>query len=315
MIIEEYIENLGSVRRYSERTKGTYRRSLEHFVEYVGTQEVTQKLNHQVIRGYEVWLLEEKGMSAKSVNLHISVLSSLCKYLIKRKLIASNPISIVTRPKGEKKLPEFIKQDSISEYFERTAGNVGPESIYISPDKKITQDLYEKRLRRAIISVFYNTGIRRAELIGLRRNSIDYGRKVARVLGKGDKMREIPLIPSLLDELDLLEQAVEVQVGIERRAASPLFVTFTGKQLYPSYVDSAVKKELGGIVSITGRKSPHVLRHTIATQLLNSGADLNSIKELLGHSSLAATQVYTHNSIAKLKATYAAAHPRAKKEK
>ena len=141
---------------------------------------------------------------------------------------------------------------------------------------------------------------------------VDFGRKVVKVRGKGDKMREIPLVASLSEEILLYLKAVEVMCGRVRSLTEPLFVTYEGRPLYPNYVDRAVKSALGSVKSIRGQKSPHVLRHSLATELMNEDTPLNSIKELLGHSSLAATQVYTHSSIARLKDSYERAHPRAK---
>ena len=131
------------------------------------------------------------------------------------------------------------------------------------------------------------------------------------IRGKGDKMREIPVIPSLCEEILLYLNAVETMAGGKRGAMDAMFVTWSGRRIYPVLVDRIVKGELSQIAGITGRRSPHVLRHTLATELLDGGTDLNSIKEMLGHASLATTQVYTHNSIAKLKQVYGAAHPRA----
>jgi site-specific recombinase XerD len=171
---------------------------------------------------------------------------------------------------------------------------------------------YESRLSRVVISTFYSLGLRRSELIGMNVGDVDFGRKVVKVRGKGDKMREIPLVVSLSEEILLYLNAVEVMCEGKRSLKEPLFVTYTGRRLYPSYVDRLVKAELGGVKELTGRKSPHVLRHSLATELMNGETDLNSIKEMLGHSSLAATQVYTHSSVARLKAIYEQAHPRAK---
>jgi integrase/recombinase XerC len=160
--------------------------------------------------------------------------------------------------------------------------------------------------------MLYCLGLRRSELISLNVSSVDFGRKVVKVHGKGDKMREIPIIDTLCEEILLYLEAVEALVESERSLTEPLLVTFTGRRLYPAYVDRAVKRELSADDGHTGRKSPHVLRHTLATELMNNETDLYSIKELLGHSSLAATQVYTHNSAARLKNIYKHAHPRAK---
>ena len=205
----------------------------------------------------------------------------------------------------------------MADYFAETAHWAGEDELQIllsygpAPKDETAVALYRHRLHRLIISLLYDTGIRRAELIGLRWNSFDEGRKVLRVLGKGDKMREIPLVPSLCHEICLYLKAVESMGGGASPADAPLLVTEKGRALYPVYVDRTVKEELDGY-GITGRKSPHVLRHSVATALLDDGADLNSIKEMLGHASLAATQVYTHNSVDRLKKVYNNAHPRAK---
>ena len=167
-------------------------------------------------------------------------------------------------------------------------------------------------LVRLIISMLYSLGLRRAELIGLNIGDIDFGRNVVKVRGKGDKMREIPLIASLSEEILLYLKAVETMCGGKRSLKEPLLVTYKGSRLYPAYVDRAVKSGLKGQKGITGRKSPHVLRHSLATELMNDGTDIFSIKEMLGHSSLATTQIYTHSSIAQLKHSYEQAHPRAK---
>ena len=178
---------------------------------------------------------------------------------------------------------------------------------------KLMSELYEQRLKRMIVSTLYLTGIRRAELIGLRIRDIDLSRHTMKVRGKGDKMREIPLTLSLSKEISLYLKAAESVVGRKRNLEEPFLVTLKGAGLYPVFVDRTVKSELGQVEGITGRKSPHVLRHTLATELLDDGSDIYSIKELLGHSSLAATQVYTHNTIEKLKNVYSNAHPRAKR--
>ena len=217
----------------------------------------------------------------------------------------------------EKRLPEFYQEKSMDAYFAATEHWAGEDELEIlrsygpAPEDKTAVAIYRARLRRLIISLLYGTGIRRAELIGLRTDSFNPARQVLRVLGKGDKMREIPVVPSLCHEICLYLKAVESMRGGASPADGPLLVTEKGKPLYPVYVDRTIKEELDGY-GITGRNSPHVLRHTVATALLDDGADLNSIKEMLGHASLAATQVYTHNSVDRLKKVYNNAHPRAK---
>ena len=270
-------------------------------------------MTSQVIRGYEVYLLKERGLSARSVGLHLSVLSSFAKYLMKKELLSANPVRTVSRPKVPKRLPEFYRKEAIDSYFEQTRP-YGTDTILDllgqPADTQAAPALYAKCLRRLIISILYGTGIRRSELIGLNRAQFDPARSVLHVRGKGDKMREIPLTSSLCEEILLyLELARRSGFEIDQSDA-PLLQTPSGRRLYPTFVDRAVKTELGSVAGISGRKSPHVLRHTIATELLDEGTGIESIKELLGHSSLAATQVYTHNSIEKLKKVYNQAHPR-----
>jgi len=267
------------------------------------------------LREYEAHLIE-RGLKPRTVHLHMSALSGYCNFLIKEGVLKANPVRGIKRPKMEKRLPEYYTEKSMEEYLAASAHAAGEEELAIllslKPGDKLASELYNRRLRRLIISLLYATGMRRAELIGLKRNQLDQARRTLRVRGKGDKMREIPLIPSVLEEILLYLQAARSMVG-DGTPESPLLTTEKGKPLYPEYVDRAVKAELDGY-GITGRKSPHVLRHSLATALLDEGADLNAIKEMLGHSSLAATEVYTHNSIERLKAQYMNAHPRAKNE-
>lgn len=325
MDTEEFISYIRGVRRYSPRTADIYRNSLRMLSGYMygdgsggnsteGHACITPSdLTPTLVRNYEVYLMEERKMSPRTVNLHLSVLGSFCRYLLKSGQLTSNPSESATRPRMKKRLPEFYRQESMSEYFRLTAHFASPDTLYLSMNRKQAREMYSERLERLIISILYNTGIRRSELIGANAGDADFSRRILRVTGKGDKMREIPLIPSLCEEISLYLQAVELMTGTYPDLNGPLLVTYSGKRLYPAYVDRAIKRGLGRIGSITGKKSPHVLRHTIATELLNDGTDLYSIKELLGHSSLAATQVYTHNTIGKLKKVYETAHPRASK--
>ncbi len=306
-LISEYLDYVSFVKRYSPRTRDIYAASLEGFLDFAqacNDRELVASLVPGIIRGYEVALLERK-LKARTVNLHISILSGFCRFLVNSGMLESNPVKLVRRPRQEKLLPEFFRQEDMEEYFRRT-------DAWASEIPDLTLQGYARRFHRAVVSTLFNTGIRRAELVGLRRKDVDFGRKVMRVTGKGDKMREIPLLPSYCKEISLYLQSVDTMVGGMDTPASPLFVTAKGRAVYPELVDRIVKQELGASDGFSGRKSPHVLRHTVATELLDDGADLNSIKEFLGHSSLAATQVYTHNSIGKLKKVYESAHPRAK---
>ena len=336
-LIDRYIEYVRNVKRYSERTSAIYQDVLKSYVLYVSRQlgheegqsandsELTAALNRSELRGYEVYLLDEKGDKPKTVNLHLSALSGFCNYLVKQGLLKSNPVKLLAKPKVEKRLPEFFRQDAMEGYFKDTERYASEEYLHAflaEPETKSGREIYEQRLSRLIISLLYGLGLRRSELIGLTIGNVDFSRRVVKVTGKGNKTREIPLIDSLAGEIKLYLSAAKEVVNlarttgeITRNPSEPLLITYTGKQLYPVYVDRVVKKELGDSTDFAGRKSPHVLRHSVATGLLNEGAQLNSIKEMLGHSSLAATQVYTHNSIAKLQKVYKYAHPRAKVKK
>ena len=309
---DEYITYVKEVRRYSPRTCELYSDIVKEFSEFCD-REILESLTPSMIRSYEVYLLDSRKEDPRTVNLHLSVLSGFCKFLMKNGHLKSNPARVVSRPKVEKRLPVFYREESMKEYFDRTEHDASEETLsLITGDDKVSKQLYSRRLSRLIVSMLYSTGMRRSELIGLSIGNVDFSRKVMKVRGKGDKTREIPLVPSLCNEISLYLQSVETIEGRARSATDPLLVTVTGSKLYPVFVDRVIKSELGQVGSITGRKSPHVLRHSLATELLNEGADLNSIKELLGHSSLAATQVYTHNSVEKLKKVYLTAHPRAK---
>ena len=321
-LIDRYIQYVESVRRYSPRTRDIYRDTLEEFAVYSfdnpeDAGALPGALTSTAIRNYEVYLMEDRKVDARTVNLHLSVLSGFCRYLMTQGLLKSNPVRLVTRPKTDKRLPVFYRDESMERYFADTEYAVSEDSLELlrslrPEDRKLAEELYGRCLRRMVVSFLHATGIRRAELASLDVRNVDNSRNVLMVRGKGDKMREVPLVPAIVRELGLYLQAAEAFFGGAPAAGDPLLRTPSGRRLYPVFIDRAVKEELGSVPDITGRKSPHVLRHTLATELLNDGSDLNSIKELLGHSSLAATQVYTHNSIEKLKAVYGKAHPRAK---
>ncbi len=262
----KFLSYLRDVRRYSERTCSIYSEVLDEFVRFCeGSEDFGTLMNVNAIRAYEVYLMDTRKLSSRTVSQHLSVLSSFCRFLIKQNVIQSNPVHLVKRPKVEKRLPVFYKDQSMEAYFEGTKGD---------PEFGTLEQM--------------------------------------RVTGKGDKMREIPLIPSLCEEISLYLKAVSSLTDDAYEPSAPLLRTPKGARLYPVYVDRVVKSELAAVPGITVRRSPHVLRHTLATELLSGGADLNSIKELLGHSSLAATQVYTHNTVERLQSVYKNAHPRAK---
>ena len=346
-LIDKYILYVETVRRYSQRTRDIYRDVLTEYAVYSledpdSADLLAEALNHTSLRNYEVHLMEERKLGTRTVNLHLSVLSGFCRYLMTQGVLRSNPVRLVTRPKTEKRLPAFYRDEAMERYLSDTEYAVSEDSLALlravceggpgggqrwpdgqpavesavapsaAPAGSLARMLYERRLRRLIVSFLHGTGLRRAELASLDVQSLDFERNVLKVRGKGDKMRDVPLVPAVVQETKRDLEAAEVYFGGRPAAGDPLLRTPSGRRLYPVYIDRAVKTELGAVPDITGRKSPHVLRHTLATELLNGGSDLNSIKELLGHSSLAATQVYTHNSVERLKAVYDKAHPRAK---
>ena len=306
-LFDEFIDYLRVQRRYSPRTTALYREAAEDYFGRVmpetdfndlSDKQVTDALQPRMVRSYIADAMQHGRLSARTVNQHLSALSSWCRYLMQRGMLAANPIRKVPRPKMEKRLPQFYAEPAVANYFEQ------------SQNRCEESEDFEPLFNRTILLILYSTGMRRAELCNLKIKDFDAQRRVFRVIGKGDKPREIP-VPSLIcQEIDVYLKRNEREHPLNPEGY--FFLTPHGKPLYPAFVNNLVQKELSGLEGFTGRKSPHVLRHSLATHLLNRGADLNSIKEILGHSSLAATQVYTHNSFEQLKETYLTAHPRAK---
>ncbi|MDX9782132.1 MAG: tyrosine-type recombinase/integrase [Bacteroidales bacterium] len=295
--MEEFIGYIGVQKRYSERTLqlyGDYVKELKEFILPADENEFIRELKPQVIRGFIANALDS-GLNPRTVNLKLSAISSFCNYLLKRGVIDSNPVRKVPRPKMSKKLPHFYTEGALTAYLE----------------SKIDNDDFLAVRNRAMVLVLYSTGMRRAELASLRLGAWDKGRGMLKVRGKGDKEREIPVTAELAKSLD--SYILEMKEFYPENPEGMFFLTDAGKPLYLSFVNKVVREQLGLVPGFTGKRSPHMLRHSIATHLLNNGADLNSIKEVLGHSSLAATQVYTHNSFEHMKKIFLTAHPRAKK--
>ena len=307
VMIREFLDYISLQKRYSKRTATLYGEALEEFYTFIYPEknspaaltkaEVLDVLQPNNLRGFVAHGLEN-GLTARTVNLKLSALSSFCSWLIKQGELASNPARKVARPKESRRLPEFYTEQSMENYFELKESDFEGE------------EPMEHLRARMLIMVLYSTGMRRSEVCNLRVGDFDEGRGVFRIVGKGDKPREVP-VPALIRQYILL-YLKRLGKDFSSEGDSFFFVTDKGAQMYPAMVNNIVKAELSRAEGFTGRKSPHLLRHTLATHLLNHGADLNSIKEILGHSSLAATQIYTHNSFEQLKKTYLTAHPRAK---
>ncbi len=295
--MEEFIDYLKVNRRYSPRTQILYREYIGELYEFVAPdneEDFLSSLKPNIIRGFIAQGLDS-GLSPRTMNLKLSAISSYCNYLMRKELIDSNPVKKVYRPKQSKKLPEFYVQSSMDNYFERE---------FDTSDFLAVRD-------RMVVSTLYSTGIRRAELASLKIANWDKSRSLFRVTGKGDKIREVPVPGPLSDELTKYME--DFKSNYPQNPGGYLFLTDSGQPFYLSLVNKIVGRELSKVAGFSGKKSPHLLRHSIATHLLNNGADLNSIKEVLGHSSLAATQIYTHNSFEQLKKIFLTAHPRAKK--
>lgn len=324
----KYLDHILSQKRYSSRTADIYGQVLVDFMRFASQvsdlrldecsdSDILSVLEHNVIRSYQIDAMQNRKLSARTANLHLSVLSGFCRFLMREGQLNSNPVSLVSRPRQSKRLPVFYTEAAMQKYIESdNAISRRDFDLALSTEQEKKQT-YLACLDRIIVLTLYSTGMRRAELIDLKLDDLDISRGKLRILGKGDKMREIPIPSCLKSEIELYLHSVRrLNESDQTVPKSPLFVTWSGEKLYPVFVDRAVKSELGPMgKDFSGRKSPHVLRHTLATGLLGEGADLNSIKEVLGHANLAATQVYTHSSPSRLKTIYELAHPRAKKRR
>ena len=292
MHTDSFIVYLKTEKRYSSHTLKAYENDLRQFFYFSGKAAGDPVPDHRQIRKWVVHLIEN-GISPRTVRRKISVLSSYYRYMIKRGLSAVNPMTKVNLPKMGRYLPGFIPENRLAQLLDEIDfGN----------------DFAGKR-DRLIIEMLYFTGIRRAELIGLNHSDVDTCNKTIKVHGKGGKERYIPVGPSFCMTLKKYLSCKESEFG----SISPddsYFVTSANRKLYPELVYRVVRRYLGLVTNGT-KRSPHILRHSFATHMLNNGADLNAIKELLGHANLNATQVYTHNSFEKLKKVYKQAHPRA----
>ncbi|MCU0422756.1 MAG: tyrosine-type recombinase/integrase [Bacteroidia bacterium] len=293
--IQQFEQYLTFEKHYSAHTLTAYHNDLQTFSQYLFEQyEISEPsaLHHRHVRSWLVMLMEQQ-MDARTVNRKLSSIRSFVKYLMKEGVLQNNPLNKVQAPKASKKLPTFIEEQPMQRLFDHS-------------HKEIFGEGFEAVRNRLMLLLFYTCGIRLSELIGLR--TADY-RKInhtIKVLGKRNKERIIPITRELAEEIDSYIN-LRNEEGLQSEF---LLVLSSGEKLYPKMVYTTVKKFLSMVTTVE-KRSPHVLRHTYATHLLNRGADLNAIKELLGHANLAATQIYTHNSIERLKQIYKNRHPRA----
>ena len=300
MLKEKYIDYLQYEKRYSTHTVLAYHSDLDDFSGFLSMQYNISDLllaDHTLIRSWLISLIDRK-ISTRSVNRKLSSIKSFYRYCQRQGLLTSNPMLKVVAPRTSKQLPVFLTHNNLENLLQKVA----------------FEDSYEGTRDKMILTLFYATGIRRAELVQITISDLDLNSGTLKVTGKRSKERIVPLGEQVIIQIKeylyernrfLSENKIEAANN-----CTSLFVTSKGLPAYPKLIYNIVHKNLSEIAS-NNKLSPHVLRHTFATHMLDDGADLNAIKEILGHSSLAATQVYTHNTIEKLKTIYKQAHPRA----
>ena len=292
--IRNFLTYISTEKRYSVHTIEAYKNDLNHFMSFIVENHPntsTEKINARQIREWLILLLEN-DYSAKTVNRKVATLKSWYKYLLREEIVTSNPTESLTVPKTKKNLPDFISEKEINDILDKL---------------NHTGDFYGTR-DKLIIELLYTTGMRRAELIGLKHTDIDFSSGTLKVTGKRNKQRIIPLTSRMLIKLrDYIQLKADFEAQPDHHF---LIVTNKLKPAYPKFIYNTVNRILQGAASLS-KKSPHILRHSFATHMLNHGAELNTVKELLGHSNLSATQIYTHNTFDKLKNIYKLAHPRA----
>ena len=293
MLIKDFMNYLLLERNYSERTIVAYEADLREFEEYFKKTDAEldfRSVHSDNVRNWMVSLMDE-GRSETSVNRKLSSLRSFYRFLLRRKEITVNPMLKVVGPKKKKPLPSFVREKDMDRLLDECSFGEG----------------FEGYRDRTILEMFYATGMRLSELIGLNDADVDFSAKLIKVTGKRNKQRLIPFGNELAEDLHLY---IKVRNEVMPQGAEAFFVLKDGKRMYPMAVYRIVKRNLSRVVSLK-KRSPHVLRHTFATAMLNDSAELRSVKELLGHESLATTEIYTHATFEELKKVYEQAHPRA----
>lgn len=295
MFSERFIQYITFEKRYSPNTIIAYQKDLYQFFDYIASEyniKNIHDINHSIIRSWIVHLAND-SISARSINRKLSTLKTFYKFLLKENLIKQNPLTKILPPKTKKRLPEFVNREKMDLLFDQVEFG----------------DNFRGIRDKLIIEIFYFTGMRLSEMTNLTDTDVDIKNLKVKVLGKRNKERIIPFCNELRDLIIQYKEVRNKEIEITE-PVDYFIVTEKGKKIYKKLVYRIVNSYLSK-VSTLQKKSPHVLRHTFATHMLNNGADLNAIKEILGHANLAATQIYTHNTIEKLKTIYKQAHPRA----
>ena len=289
-----FSDYLSSERRLSEHTVKAYREDTLAFCKYCAEEDVhdTDEVSSSLLRDWEMSLMDD-GIQPRSVARKIASLRAWNRFLRKQKILEKDLFLKINTPKVGKRLPVFFRESEMDNLLD---------------NDEVFPDTFEGIRDRLIIEMLYATGMRRAELIGLKDNWVNRSERTVKVLGKRNKERIIPFGDELCEHI---EKYISERDKILHNKTDKFFVTEKGSAIYPMLVERVVKRYLS-LFSNADKISPHVMRHTFATHLLDHGADINAIKELLGHANLSATQIYTHNTIEKLKKTYKTAHPRAK---
>jgi integrase/recombinase XerC len=300
MFIDRFISYLQFEKRFSRHTVVAYHQDLRQYNEYLICNELElNEVKHSHLRSWMVELLDA-GSEARTIHRKLSTLRSYYKFLVREGLVAQNPALEIKPPKIPKRLPVVIAADDLNRLLD-------DKNIGFNPTPTFSED-FAGLQERLIIELLFGTGIRLSELAALKEEDVNSYESSIKVLGKRNKERIIPVNSTLIE---LIKQFISAKKSQKLcNISTSLIVTKEGKAIYPQFIYRVVKKCLS-IISTHNKRSPHVLRHSFATSLLNNGADINAIKELLGHASLAATQVYTHNSVERLKSIYKQAHPKA----
>ena len=295
MMIKSFLEYLRFERNYSDKTIVSYGTDLKQFEDFFKKEVENEldfvKVDADIVRAWMVYLMDEEKLTATSVNRKLSSLRAFYRFLLKKKLVVVNPLLRVVAPKKKKSLPTFLKEEEMERLLD---------------DSSFSEE-FESFRDRMILEMFYSTGIRLSELLGLNDSDVDFSAMQVKVTGKSNKQRIVPFGAGLAQNL---QRYVKIRNEALPEGVKAFFVLKDGERMNAGKVYGIVKRNLSRVVSLK-KKSPHVLRHTFATSMLNNQAELRAVKELLGHESLAATEIYTHTTFEELKKVYEQAHPRA----